>query len=125
MPSRRVVAVVPDLFFATRIAATAKQQGVELELVPVARAVAHHGEAPAELILLDLYAPGAVALVRELKAAGATVVGFFPHTEVSLRKAALEAGIDAVLPRSQFVTRLVPLLTHGLAALRFQDTGES
>ena len=125
MSTRRVLAVVPDLFFATRIAATAKQQGVELELVPAARAVARLAESPGALVLVELQAPGACALVRELKAAGATaVVGFYPHTDVAIRKAAIEAGADAVLPRSQFVTRLVPLLTHGLAALKFQDAGE-
>lgn len=115
-----VLAVVPDLYFATRIAATAKTAGVELELVPPQRAAARLAEARASLVLLDLHAPGALALIGELKcaAAGVPVVGFFSHVEAALGREALAAGADAALPRSRFVARLAPLLRHGLDALR-------
>ena len=95
-----VLAVVPDLYFATRIAATAKAAGVTL-------------------VLLDLHQPDPLALVGECKrvAPSVPVVGFFSHVETALRERALAAGADAVLPRSQFVGRLSALLEHGLSAL--------
>jgi hypothetical protein len=36
---RRVLAVIPDLFFASKVAATARAGGVELELMAPERAV--------------------------------------------------------------------------------------
>ncbi len=122
---RRVLAVVPDLFFAVRIAATAKSAGVELELVTPQRAAARLAEAPAALVLLDLHAPDGVALVTALKAvAPATpLVGFYSHVETDLRRDALAAGADAALPRSQFVVKLAGLLQSGVVALRAADPG--
>ena len=116
---RRVLAVVPDLFFATKIAATAKMAGVELELVPPQRAAERMARAPAALVILDLQAQDAIALVSALKLAApkVPVVGFFSHVEVALRTSALAAGVDAVLPRSQFVVKLAALLSRGLEAL--------
>jgi DNA-binding NarL/FixJ family response regulator len=116
---RRVIAVVPDLFFATKIASTAKMSGVELELVPAARAVARMAQAPASLAILDLHAKDAMTLVSALKAAAPTVpvVGFFSHVEIAIRNQAIAAGADAALPRSLFVTKLAALLSRGLEAL--------
>ena len=123
--SRLVLAVVPDLFFATRIAATAKAAGVALELVPPARAEARLAEGGASLVILDLHAPQAPALVAACKrAAPATpLVGFFSHVETRLRDQALEAGADAVVPRSGFVAKLAALLTDGLAGLARSGAG--
>lgn len=118
-PSRLVLAVAPDLFFAVRISATARNASVPLELVPAPRAVARAAEAGAAMLILDLHAPGAVALVAALKAAqpALPVVGFYSHVETALRRSALEAGADAALPRSAFVERLPDLLQYGLAGL--------
>ncbi len=113
---RRVMAVVPDLFFATKIAATAKALHVELALTPLARAAQAAAATPPALVLLDLQAPGdPPALIRALKADARTaaipIVGFYPHVDHALRASAQEAGIDLVMPRSAFVTRLPGLLT--------------
>ena len=117
--SRTVIAVVPDLFFATKIAATARLVGVALEVVPHQRALARAGGPGAALLLLDLHTPDAIALVTALKAAqpALPVVGFYSHVETALRRDALAAGADAALPRSAFVARLPELLQRGLAAL--------
>jgi CheY-like chemotaxis protein len=110
------MAVVPDLFFATKIAATAKALGVDLALTPLARATEAAATAPPALVLLDLQAPGdPPALIRALKADARTaaipIVGFYPHVDNALRVSAKEAGIDSVMPRSAFVARLAGLLT--------------
>ena len=117
---RRVLAIIPDLFFATKVSATARVSGVELELVTRERAAARIAETPPALAIIDLHAQDAVALVSALKAAAplVPVVGFFSHVETTLRRDALAAGADAVLPRSQFVVKLAALLSRGLEALR-------
>jgi DNA-binding NarL/FixJ family response regulator len=115
-----VIAVVPDLYFATRIAATAKAAGVPLELVPPAGVEARLGRGGASLVLLDLHAPQAVALIATCKRAapGTPLVGFYSHVEPALAQEALAAGADAALPRSRFVAKLAALLSQGLPALR-------
>ena len=114
-----VIAVVPDLYFATRIAATAKAAGVALELVPPQRAAARLATADVSLVVLELGNRDALALIGELKRAqpGVPIVGFGAHVEAALLRDARAAGADAVLPRSQFVGRLPALLEHGLTAL--------
>ena len=115
MTPRHVVAVVPDLFFATRISATAEAVGVVLEMPPMAAALETIRKAPPALVVIDLHAPGdPLALVRALRAAPDTrhlrVIGFYSHVERELRAAALEAGVDEALPRSAFTVRLPALL---------------
>ena len=113
--SRRVVAVVPNLFFATRIAETATQLGIVLETVAALGAVAAAADPIADLVVIDLAAEGdPLAVVRALKAAPATravpIVGFYPHVDAALRDAALAAGVDQMLPRSAFSARLASVL---------------
>ncbi len=115
MNPRRVVAVVPDLFFAARIAGAAERAGVGLELVPPAGAFEAIRRRPPDLVILDLHAPGdPLALARALRADPATrglrVLGFYAHVERALRDAAREAGVDPVLPRSAFTARLPALI---------------
>jgi CheY-like chemotaxis protein len=115
MTTRRVVAVVPDLFFATRISATAREVDVALELLSPDAALAAIRRVPPSLVVLDLHAPGdPLALVRALRAEPETrsvrVLGFYAHVDQALRQAALEAGVDEALPRSAFTRRLPALL---------------
>lgn len=112
---RNVLAVVPDLFFSAKISAVARAAGVTLAFAAPAAAAARAAELRPDAVIVDLHAPGAIETVRALKAAEATaairVSGFYSHVETDLRRAALEAGADDVLPRSAFVTRLPALLT--------------
>jgi len=113
---RVLVMVVPDLFFATRIAETARTAGVTLvacragEALEVCRA-----ERP-DLLIVDLQGrDDPIAVVCVLKADPALreipVVGFYSHVDQETRRAAEAAGVDPVLPRSAFTTRLAELVT--------------
>jgi len=118
--NRRVVAVVPDLFFAAKITATAEATGVPLETPSLGAATARCRELRPALVILDLgEGEAALEIARELKADPATaripIVGFYSHVEGMTRNAALAAGIDHVLPRSAFVTRLAALLQDASA----------
>jgi CheY-like chemotaxis protein len=111
---RRVVAVVSDLLFRTRIEATAAQAGVVLTVVPADRLVASCAADPPDLIVLALDDPGdPIALARALAAApgvrAVPIVGFYPHVDQALRERAQAAGVTPV-PRSAFVSRMAEIL---------------
>ena len=120
-----VLAVVGDLFFATKIAATAEAAGVALETIDVAGATARLTSAPdadpresPRLVIVDLALGGpALALVRAVRATSGgrhlAIVGFHSHVDTATRDAARAAGVDPVLPRSAFVARLPALLAGG------------
>lgn len=114
---RRVIAVVPDLFFAARIAATAKATGVEVSLLGMPQALERITSQPPDLVLLDLHADGdAAALVRALKSdprtEGLPVVAFGSHVERDRLQAVRDAGADHAMARSAF-TKLLPALLRG------------
>jgi len=112
---RRVLTLVPDLFFAARIAETAQALGVQVEAIEPTRGLDQCCEKSPDLVIMDLHGHGEpLALVRELRNDERTkaipIVGFYSHVDQALRQAALEAGVDHVLPRSAFTTRLPALL---------------
>ncbi len=114
---RRVIAIVPDLFFATRIAATAKAVGVEVSLLGMPQALERITGQPPDLLLLDLHADGdAAGLVRALKQDPRTsalpMVAFGSHVEHERLQAVREAGADHAMARSAF-TRLLPQILRG------------
>jgi CheY-like chemotaxis protein len=115
---RRIVVVVPDLFFATRIATTARTLGLEVVGCTAAEALEACRLDPPRLVILDLHGAGdPVGLARALKADPATrrvrIVGFYSHVDQETRRAAEAAGVDDVLPRSAFTARLAELIAGG------------
>lgn len=115
MTPRRVYALVPDLFFMSRIGATAAALGLVVEELRPNRAITACLNAPPDLLIVDLHAEGdPIEVIRVLKANDATrdtrIVGFFSHVEIARREAALRAGADSVLPRSAFTAKLAELL---------------
>lgn len=111
---RRILGLVPDLFFATRIAAVARAEGAEWHVAPATNVVVAATDPRADLVLVDLHAPGGLDGISALKADAATrgipVIGFHSHVDVELRTAALAAGADRVLPRSAFTRQLADLV---------------
>ncbi len=115
--NRRVLAVVPDLMFATRIAEAAKALPVRVEIVAADEVAGACRLAPRpDLVIVDLAAPGRpLETIRELKAdpasSGIPILGCYPHVDQELRRAAETAGADRVVPRSAFVARLAEWLS--------------
>lgn len=113
--SNRVIAVVGDMFFASKIRSTAEAMGVEISFARNREALIEQAR-EARLIVVDLHHQhiDAVALASDLKAnretANIRLVGFFSHVETELRQRALAAGFDEVLPRSAFSRDLPEIL---------------
>lgn len=113
--TRRVLVAVEDLFFLTRIQTTAQHAGIAIEACRADELPARCASAPPDLVVLDLHAPGdPLERARELKRSPATasipIVAFYSHVEAALRERAIAAGIDRVLPRSAFTSRLAEWL---------------
>ncbi|HKP38707.1 MAG TPA: hypothetical protein VJT71_17760 [Pyrinomonadaceae bacterium] len=116
--TRKVIAVVDDLFFASKIRGTGEQVGVT---VTFARNVDVLMEAarrdPVSAIIVDLHSQkiDPISLARSLKDDDQLrlipLIGFFSHVQVELQQAATAAGFDRVMPRSAFVGRLRELLS--------------
>jgi len=116
--TRNVIAVVDDLFFASKIRGTAEALGVAVSFPRHADGVKEviQSNSPA-LIICDLHSEklDLMGLARTLKEDPATkdipLVGFFSHVQTDLQRAAEEAGFDRVIPRSAFTKNLPQILS--------------
>ena len=122
--STRILAFIDDLFFRTKVQDTARKLNVKLEFVKTDKDVLEHLEANEEqpsLIIFDLNNVGAKPLttIPKLKSRlkkGTSIVGFVSHVQGDLKVKALEAGCDAVMPRSAFSQNLPQILRrHGVS----------
>jgi CheY-like chemotaxis protein len=116
-----ILAALDDLMFTSRIRAAAQGVGADVRFGrTTAEVVALARQAGPALLLLDLNARGLdpMAVLAQLKSdpelAGIRVVGFVSHVQADTIAAARAAGIDEVMARSAFVSRLPDLLRNGL-----------
>lgn len=101
----KIVALVNDLFFKSKIDAVATAQSMRLEFVDDAYRVPS-----VDLLLVDLEAFGLEGIQRvQEQHPGVKVVGFLSHVRVDLKKRAQGMGIR-VVSRSEFTTQLGELL---------------
>jgi CheY-like chemotaxis protein len=119
MKERRVVAVVADLMFGSRIRGAAQHAGATVEFARSAAALQEQASG-ADLVLLDLETRWLEvgAIIRQLKGSPATadvpLVAFVSHVNAEAIDAARSAGADRVMARSAFVRELPTLLKDGL-----------
>ena len=116
--SRTIIAIVDDLFFASKIRGTGEHLGVRVQFIKsISDAVAKAREEVPALLIVDLNARccDATELARALKADdnlnGIPLLGFFSHIQTELQQAALAAGFDRVMPRSAFTRNLAEILS--------------
>lgn len=101
----RIALLCPDLLFGSKVQGALRAAGHEV-VAP---------DAPADLLVVDLTADVAERLgaVRE---ASVPTLGFYSHVEQDVRRAAEEAGIDRVVPRSRMAREGPALVEQLLAA---------
>jgi hypothetical protein len=98
-----VVALAPDLMFASRIEATLGAAGHDVTLSASA------SEAPlddADVLIVDLERIEPEAIVGF----GIPVLGFYRHTDPETRDRAEAAGADMVVPRSRMAREMPELV---------------
>ena len=114
---RQIIAVVDDLFFASKIRGTAEQTGVTVAFARHADGITEisRRDSPA-LIICDLESRriNPIELAKQLKAddrlASIPLIGFFSHVKTELQRQAEDAGFDQILPRSVFTKNLAQIL---------------
>jgi hypothetical protein len=111
--SKPIVAAVEDLFFRSKIEATARHLNVPVRFVKAQELAG--ASAGAAAVLLELSSNGAaVSAVKEMRSGKSTsdvpVIGFLSHVDKELAKQAEAAGVTQVMPRSQFSEGLPDLL---------------
>ena len=115
--TQTILAAVDDMFFASKIRATAEALSVEIGFPRTTEALlAKANEAKPSLILVDLHNQrlDPIDLARQLKSSHelseVTRLGFFSHVDTNLKRTAEEAGYDRVIPRSVFARDLAEIL---------------
>ncbi|CAN5820381.1 hypothetical protein BH20ACI3_BH20ACI3_10530 [soil metagenome] len=115
--SRTVIAAVDDMFFASKIRATAEHLGVDVRFASnVDSLLTSARESKADLIIVDLHARklDPIALATALKSdpelQAIVLLGFFSHVQTDLMREATKAGYDRVMPRSAFSNDLATIL---------------
>lgn len=118
--SKRILAVMSDLFFSVKINDAAKKLGHTVEFVKDKALVLEKltAEAKPALILLDLNCESAdpLDLITRIKAGPATtdivIVGFVSHVRADLKNKAQQSGCDLVVARSAFAQNLESILAN-------------
>ncbi len=112
------VAVLDDMFFASKIREAAKASGVDVEFIKSEYALhAFNPSEPPSLVIVDLANKSIAPLdvIRLIKTSDkfgkARVIGYLPHVAKELAARVLDAGYDQVLPRSKFSRELVDILS--------------
>lgn len=116
-----IIAVVDDMFFASKIRAVAEAVGVEISFPRTKETLIQKArEVKPRLIIVDLHGQKIepAGLAAELKAddelRAIPLLGFFSHVQTELRQDALDAGFDEVLPRSVFARDLPKIFAADL-----------
>lgn len=95
-----IAAYTPDLMDRSKISAALA--GCRF----VARPEALVGLAGVDVVVVDLSKKGVLEALPGIVAGGVRVVGYGSHVDHQLLAAASEAGVEDVLPRSRFFSRL-------------------
>ena len=112
-----IIAVVDDMFFASKIRAVAEAVGAEISFPRSKESLLQKvRETKPRLVIVDLHNqkidPNELASevksdeqLREIR-----LLGFFSHVQTELQRNAIAAGFDQVIPRSLFARDLSEIL---------------
>jgi CheY-like chemotaxis protein len=116
MESKKVLAVLEDLFFTVKINEAAKRAGLPITFVKSEHDALEQAKLHPALIIMDINFQGIdpLNLIRKLKADEQTkrinLIGYLSHVQGELKLQAQEAGCDMVMPRSAFSQNLPQIL---------------
>jgi DNA-binding NarL/FixJ family response regulator len=118
----RVIALVPDLLFGSRVQASLAAADHEVELIggegQLRERIADTLAPPAAVLVVDLTddsldGAGIVeSLLHDGALPGTRTLAFYSHVEASVRERAERAGFDVVVPRSRMAREGAELVTR-------------
>ncbi|HMS61338.1 MAG TPA: hypothetical protein PKD63_03590 [Solirubrobacteraceae bacterium] len=113
----RVLALMPDLLFGSKVQAALTAAGHDVEVTGDELA-ARVGAPDADVLVVDLTtdAIDGSTLVESMRVDGelgsTRTLGFYSHVDVAVRERALDAGFDLVVPRSRMNREAAELVTR-------------
>ena len=116
--TRRVLAVLEDLFFTVKINEAARRAGLPVTFVKSEKDALDQAAADPAVVLIDLNCTciDPLRLIRALKAdphlKKISVIGYVSHVQGERKQQAQEAGCDMVLARSAFSQNLPQILNR-------------
>ncbi|GJM15254.1 MAG: hypothetical protein DHS20C13_05810 [Thermodesulfobacteriota bacterium] len=117
----RVVAIVDDIFFASKIREAAKSAQVNIEIFKNPDGIIESlTNAVFTLIIVDLDSKkfNSLKIIEKLKtredAKDISTLGYLSHVQENLKNEAIKAGYDSVMPRSRFSRELISILKKHL-----------
>jgi DNA-binding NarL/FixJ family response regulator len=118
--SKTLVACVDDLFFRSKIEATARHLDVPVRFIEAKDLPAVCLDGKTAAVLIELTANGnCLAAIRKLREETKTrdlpIVGFLSHVDRELAREAESLGVTRVMPRSEFAETLPDLMMDLLA----------
>ena len=100
----KLLLMVRDLMFSSRIISAAKEAGVDYDVI---RDPAKLESQSADLLILDLNQAGTIEAASRWKTAtGGCTLGFVSHVDTGIIDEAKQAGIERVMSRGQFTQQL-------------------
>jgi hypothetical protein len=110
----RVLALIPDLLFGSRVQSMLALAGHDVKLI-ADPAHLDTKELPGAVLVVDLTGEmDGPTIVRELSAGGALLstqtLGFYSHVDLATRERAEQAGFDLIVPRSRMAREGAELL---------------
>jgi DNA-binding NarL/FixJ family response regulator len=118
----RVLALVPDLLFGSRVQGSLSAAGHEVELIgdegALYERIADTAAPVVAVLVVDLTddsldGAGIVeSLVRDGRLGPTRTLAFYSHVETSVRERAEQAGFDLVVPRSRMAREGAQLVTR-------------
>ena len=113
--SKRVLAVVSDLFFSVKLSEAAKRNGLAIEFVKDGGELIEKAKSRPTVIVFDLNfeAVEPLKLISQLKGStetrGVSLIGYLSHIQGELKQQAQEAGCDMVMARSALSQNLMQI----------------
>lgn len=111
---KSVIACVDDLFFRSKIEATARHLNLPVRFAEAKDLATECGEETTAVLLDVSGSDTTLAAVRKIrenqKTRDVPVIGFLSHVDRELARQAEDAGVTRVMPRSQFSETLPDLL---------------
>jgi PleD family two-component response regulator len=115
--SPKILVVLDDLIFSSKIREAAKPLSIDLEFIKSPNGLSQKikSEKPS-LLIFDLNSKSCnpLQIIKDLKSSpeleNIPILGYLSHVQTELKDAAVEAGCDLVLPRSRFSRELREIL---------------
>jgi PleD family two-component response regulator len=115
----KIIAVLDDMIFSSKIREAAKPLNLEIEFIKTTNGLIQklQSEKPS-LIIFDLNSKthNPIQTIRDLKSFSdlqdTPILGYLSHVQTELKKEAINAGCDLVLPRSRFSREVREILAR-------------